>query len=392
MKYSINLGKGGKSSCFWLRQVRIIFKNNYSKRVPFLYWGDLVLNRKPIIRRVLFGIEAHLTMYFYVYVQDFLRLNLLLQYVQQKKGLVDFSFLHDFNETHKILYPDLFDGGGIQKDEFSSILLSDICIGKGTRIVELGSTLGASIIKFNIIKELKDVNHEFRWVGIENSSALEHLSESLHKNKIDIVKSYKDLERLENSHLLSRFVASYVFESASDFATWLIQNFESFVIEDAFSLDGDIKVFNHGMPEIFMDFMILQLVLIENNFNIYVENMYFDYPAKSNKCINLRIIGTKDVNFLQKYQNSINSKKLIKCDASEPYKFLNSLHVDKNYLKNIKHNKNIYPIWAETPITYSRMKQRYLYIKNRLKNRAYPSTVKVGPHIASTLRSYLDKI
>lgn len=362
------------------------------KRIPFLYWGDLVINQKPIIRRVLFGIEAHLGMYFYVYVQDFLRLNLLLKYVQQRKRLIDFSFLNDFNDTFKILYPDLFDGGGIQKDEFSSILLSDICIGKETRIVELGSTLGASILKFRIINELKDINHEFRWVGIENSSVLVNLSDTLHKSKIDLVKSYSELEQLENSHLLSRFVASYVFESAREFCTWLIHNFESFVIEDAFSLDGDIKVFNHGMPEVFMDFITLQQVLIHNNFDLYVENMYYDYPAKTNECINMRIIGTKDVNFLQKYQNQVNSKKLIKCDASEPFKFLESLTFDKNYLKNIKHNKSIYPIWAETPISYSRTKQRYLYIKNRIKNRSYPSAIKIGAHIASTLRSYLDKV
>ena len=165
-------------------------------------------------------------MYFYVYVQDFLRLNLVLHYVQQKKlsKLLDFSFLRDFNDTHKILYPDLFNGGGIQKkNEFISILLSDLCIERGTRIVELGSTVGASVLKFRIIQELKQVNTEIRWVGIEKSSVLEYLSQSLHDHPIEIVKSYNDLERLQKSHLLARFVPSYVFKGADEFATWIVE-------------------------------------------------------------------------------------------------------------------------------------------------------------------------
>jgi hypothetical protein len=363
-------------------------------RIPFLYWGDLVSNRKPIIRRVLFGIEAHLSMYFYVYVQDFLRMNLLLHYVRQKKlsKLLDFSFLLDFNDTHKILYPDLFNGGGIQKNEFTSILLSDLCIEQGTRIVELGSTVGASVLKFRIIQDVKQVNTEIRWVGIENSSVLEHLSQSLHDHPIEIVKSYKDLERLQKSHLLARFVSSYVFKGADDFATWIVENFESFVIEDAFSADGDKKIFNHGMPEVFMDFITLQKILLDNKFFLYIENMYLDYPANTSQCINMRVIGTKDANFLQKYQELYGSNTLFVCDANEPYKFLSKLRVDKNYLKNVKHNKSVYPIWAETPINYSRYQQRFLYLLNRFKIRAYRSTVRTDPHIARTLREYLDRM
>ena len=33
------------------------------------------------------------------------------------------------------------------------------------------------------------------------------------------------------------------------------------------------------MPEVFMDFITLQKILLNNNFFLYIEYMYFDYPA-----------------------------------------------------------------------------------------------------------------
>ena len=191
---------------------------------------------------------------------------------------------------------------------------------------------------------------------------------------------------------MARFVPSYVFKGADEFATWIVENFESFVIEDAFSADGDKKVFNHGMPEVFMDFITLQKILLNNNFFLYIEYMYFDYPANTSQCINMRVIGTKDANFLQKYQELYGSNTLFECDSNEPYKFLSKLCVDKNYLKSVKHNKSVYPVWAETPINYSRNLQRFLYILNRFKIRAYKSTVRTGPNISRTLMEYLDRM
>ena len=359
-----------------------------------MYWGDLVFKQKPIIRRVLFGIEAHLTMYFYVYIQDFLRFNLLLQYVHSKniKNSNDLTFLEDFNKDYKSLYPDLFNGGGIQEGEFTNILLSDICMGSGKRIVELGSTVGTSIVKFKIIRYLKNKSFDFHLVGIENSSVLGYLSNFLHGNDIKIIKSYKNLEPFGNSHLLSRFVASYVFNSGNDFAEWLIKNFDSFVIEDAFSLNQDIRVFNHGLPETYMDFKTFQHSLSKSGFQLYIEHVYIDYPAKSNQCFVMRIIGTKDVDFAQKNQDSFNFANVIQVDPNDPFKFLDGLRTDRNYLKNVKHNKSAFPVWSETPGSYSRFKQSLAYIKNRFKVRTYPSNLRIGRHIASSLKSYLDKL
>lgn len=81
------------------------------------------------------------------------------------------------------------------------------------RVVELGSSFGCASIKWSLIKNILGEQDEHDFVGIENSPFMLHVFRLLIGDHASVVSEVEDLERIDGSSLLSRFVASYAFDA-----------------------------------------------------------------------------------------------------------------------------------------------------------------------------------
>lgn len=282
--------------------------NESNKRFPILLWGDLVEGGQPVLRRALAGFRAHECMYAWVYLTDYLAhgrlLDLFLKMGQEdRRNLlkeldgdlwtrVDRSLVDPHYQLSKSAYEPV---------AFMACLAAQFGEMSPT-IVELGSTFFASKSKFEIVDHIAREcfvdwpQLQPNWVGIDNSRFMHDTTRALHGDGVvEMVDDYRAIAKSDRFAIfLSRFVTSYVFSSALEFADYLAERFQIALVEDAYSTtDQDVSVFNHGQAEVFFSVSTAMGRLERADFEIYVLDSYPEFPAGSAPCHVIRYLAVK---------------------------------------------------------------------------------------------------
>lgn len=338
-----------------------------SDRLPILLWGDVVKGGKPVLRRTLAGERAHECMYAWVYLTDFLSLKRLLDQIEQLPEEVRCSVFREFDnlwkhvdrsqiDPHSQLVPSSFE------PVVHALSLSHTSKQRQPRFVELGSTFFASIAKLRLASRVAEsclatpIEISPQWIGIDNSQFMHDVVHLLHgSQEVDLLDDYKNLETSgEFSVLLSRFVASYVFESSADYADYVAQHFSAVVVEDAYSTtQSDVRVHNHGQPEVFFSLPTVFQKLEENGFSFYILETYPDWPGDAAPCHVVRYLATKRELVTDEYVDMIEklgfSFDPVQCrvKANEVLGRLNAKVSQEDWQK-VQLNKLKNPVWGRT--------------------------------------------
>jgi hypothetical protein len=279
-----------------------------TKRFPFLMWGDLVEARRPVLRRALAGYRAHECMYAWVYLTEYLAHRRLLDRLpalpaetrrdllkQMDHGLwsaLDRSAI----DPHFQLSASMFE---------SVAAMACIAAQSGDTepdFVELGSTFFTSKTRFEIVDAV--ARERFtdwpglrpRWLGIDNSRFMHDTTRALHGGEaVSLYEDYRLAPKPQRYGVfLSRFVASYAFQTSMEFGAYLADRFRAALVEDAYSTTiDDVPVFNHGQAETFFSIPALFGLLEQAGFTCYVLDSYPDFPAGAAPCHVIRYLALR---------------------------------------------------------------------------------------------------
>ena len=274
-----------------------------------MVWGDLVEHSKPIVRRTLVGDNAHQCMYAWVYLTDFLYVKRLSEAFDDS---VNSSPYHTYREFIKIMDKvasqrnvDPHFQHNIESWLIAFILsaISQTDNGK-TSIVELGQTF------FTLKNKVEFINEHFHsktrpveWVGLDNSSFAIDVAKTLQNDvEIQYLENWKlfkpqTIKKGNKSTFTSRFVSSYAFSNTSEFLNFLaLSQFDNIIIEEPFNTnDTDYKTFNHGLPILYLNFKSVVEFAKKNKFSISLLGAYGDNPASSGRCMNTRLLLSKNM-------------------------------------------------------------------------------------------------
>ena len=274
-----------------------------AKRLPILLWGDLVEDGAPVLRRALAGYRAHECMYAWVYLTDYLAHRRLLDALagmapESRRNLLDELDGDLWKRLNRAAIDPHFQ---LSKAGFEAVAhMACIAAAADERkpvFVELGSTFFASKTKLEILNRAADWPPlEPAWIGVDNSAFMHDATRALHGGSaVRMVNDYHQVAEPERLALfLSRFVASYAFSGGQPFADYLAGRFQAALIEDAYSTSGeDVRVSNHGQPEVFFSIPETFGRIEQAGFAIHVLDSYPDFPAGSAPCHVIRYLAAK---------------------------------------------------------------------------------------------------
>ena len=336
-------------------------------RFPILLWGDLVKGGRPVLRRALAGFRAHECMYAWVYLTDYLAHKRLLDLVSAMnpqdcgellKGL-DGSLWTRFDRSLVDPHYQL-SAAAYEPVAILTCLAADFD-DRAPTFTELGSTFFASKTKFEIIDQLAAKcfsdwpQLKPKWIGIDNSRFMHDTTRTLHgQGAVELLDDYRALPRLDGLAIfLSRFVTSYVFSSASEFADFIAERFQIALIEDAYSTtEDDAAVFNHGQAEIFFSIPMAIGRLEQVDFDIYLLDTYPEFPAGSAPCHVIRYIAIKKGLLRARAKERLASLGIDSMNQPTAVKLLlqqlNS-RIPRERWRAIKKAKRESPVWGRTP-------------------------------------------
>ncbi|PCJ50624.1 MAG: hypothetical protein COA74_02295 [Gammaproteobacteria bacterium] len=383
-------------------------------RIPILIWGDLQLGKKAVIRRSLAGNRAHECMYAWVYLTEYFAIKRLTDKITLLKSNVEQtqSALHDFDsKAWQVLDRSAIDPHfQVNKTSFDvSVLLnalvySNSIIKPSAQIVELGQTFFTAIDKYKLVKlfsadKFDTDNTEIRWVGLDNSEFCNLTAVTLHpemNKSINIFNDWSDFQADEGAIFHSRFVCSYAFQTTNQLVDYLVSNYSSIILEDAYSFDGtDFVTENHGQKQVFMHLEKLINKMICHGYDCHILDYYGDYPADAGRCLVVKMIFMKQadynfeklITFLTYHNLNIN----LKSTESVVKEMLSS--INKKDWREIESNKKVNPVWGKTEkSTLSKWQKFKNRINNKLKLRATgyksynPTSINVEEEILRHLR------
>jgi hypothetical protein len=240
-------------------------------RLPFLVWGDAMpQGGRPQVRRALAGADAHECMYSWVYLNELLAVrDLLAGTPRDPQNQVSEELEGVFGPVVELL-------------------------GKDGELVELGSTMFASIEKVDLLaKKLgKDVSSVL-FSGIEYSPFMRRAAASLHPGHAlnQVVEPHQWSRSRERVVHVSRFVGSYAFRSTEEFAAELARA-DAFHIIDVFGLGDEFASWDLGLPITFFD--IGKLAADLPGFDLYATKVTPEYHyAGRKKAMVLRLLGVR---------------------------------------------------------------------------------------------------
>lgn len=277
------------------------------KRFPFLMWGDLVEGREPVLRRALAGYRAHECMYAWVYLTEYLAHRRLLERLpdltaDMRRGLFQGMDETVWEELDRAKVDPHFQ---ITRPMFESIAaMTFLAADAGEArpvFVELGSTFFTSRLRFEIVDRVARERFadwpklEPHWLGIDNSPFMHDTTHALHGEGIELADDYRSASKSQRfSIFLSRFVASYAFQSGTEFADYLGDRFQAALVEDAYSTtEHDLNVFNHGQAETFFAIPATLAALEKHGMEVWILNAYPDHPAGAAPCHVIRYMAAK---------------------------------------------------------------------------------------------------
>ena len=336
-------------------------------RTPMMVWGDLVEYQKPIVRRTLVGDNAHECMYAWVYLTEFLyvkRLRAEFEDGVYPRPFNDYNeFIKSINEvaSQRVIDPHFQHNIESWLIAFILSVIIEKDNGKNS-IIELGQTFFTLKNKVEFINEYLHKKYtSVEWIGVDNSSFAIDVAKTLQNDdSIKYVTDWKlcgsDTIKIENKSIFtSRFVSSYAFSSTNEFLNFLALNkFENIIIEEPFNVDhADLNTFNHGLPILYFNLKAVIKFARENKFSISLLGAYGDNPASSGRCVNTRLLISKNMPDEKKLNvllsNFSHSGTTIELNCSETLlERYNKLVKSLNW-KSIDDYKRVNPVWSKTP-------------------------------------------
>lgn len=332
------------------------------KRLPILLWGDLREGESPVLRRALAGFRAHECMYAWVYLTEHLANLRLLEQLPDLPPEARRSLLTGLDGgIWKQLDRNRLDPHfQLSKAAFESIAyMACLAAQSGDQkplFAELGSTFFTSRTRFEIVSRIASElcadwpRMSPRWLGIDNSNFMHDTVRALH-GESDLIDDYREMKKPEGfASFLSRFVASYAFNSGGDFASWLAERFQVVLVEDAYStVERDVAVQNHGQPQIFFSVPATFCKLREAGFQIYVLDSYPDWPAGTAPCHVVKYLALRDLEPKQAFEN-LNRLGYAPPPPTDPVVLLEQLNagVSARQWHEVRAAKAISPVWGRS--------------------------------------------
>ena len=279
-----------------------------AKRFPILLWGDLVEDSSPILRRALAGFRAHECMYAWVYLTEHLAHRRLVDMFSDlpadlQRGLLARMDSDLWESIDRATVDPHFQ---VSRTMFESVAWMSCLAARSGEVapdfVELGSTFFTSIARFDLIDRVARARFpewprlQPRWLGIDNSRFMHDATRALHGNAaITLSDDYRTAPKPERfAVFLSRFVASYAFARGSDFSDYLAARFQAAVVEDAYAtVAEEVRVSNHGQPEVFFSIPEVFGRLEKSGFEIFLLDAYPDFPAGAAPCHVIRYLAAR---------------------------------------------------------------------------------------------------
>lgn len=332
-------------------------------RLPFLLWGDLRKNKKALLRYALAGEEAHLPIYFYVYLREF------FEYKKLCSLHLNATNLKEIRKKVQTVYPQgswLLGDDQISRAYFISIIADHE---KNLNVWELGSTLFTISTKVDYLNSVFGKKSKIKYFGIEKNKYLSQLSKILHPNcRIYSDKNYLNPLKKKNKNLfVSRFVSSYVFEKTEYLADQLTK-FDYGYLTEPFNLDeGENLHYNHGLPNAFFDFVKLLQKLL-NSHDCFSAGHYYDHPAGTSLCFVCNLV------FISK---NLKSKKDIQKKLKKTFDLFQQIENPTDYLAQVRSGitktekrsleilKKLNPVWGKADLSQPPIKNLLTLIKSK---------------------------
>lgn len=337
-----------------------------SDRLPILLWGDIVRDSQPVLRRAVAGENAHECMYAWVYLTELLALKRLLEKMESPADFIELDEWPNLDRTAVDPHCQTV------KASFDAVATA-MCLtpeGQSPTFVELGSTFFASLIREKIIaKAMSDPPNVAGWIGIDNAQFMHDVTQLIHDQPAKLLHDYRDYQAADGfSVLLSRFVASYVFNSAAATAEFFSE-FDAVVIEDAYSVTvEDVAVHNHGQPETFSSLPLLMKALEEQGYAIRVFESYPDFPSGAQQCHVVKYVAAKESMLGGEFFGRMNQLG-IKLEEIQPWATSESLldhlneQVSAEDWERVKRRKQAYPVWGRTDTSVDYLAERPAFPK-----------------------------
>jgi hypothetical protein len=339
-------------------------KNVLPKRLPFLLWGDLRKNKKALLRYALAGEEAHLPIYFYVYLREYFEYKKLAVTSLKAKSL------KDLKTKLKRLFPNklwLLENDQILRAYFIKTVGD---YENKLNVWELGSTLFTISTKVDYLIGAFGKKTKIDYHGIEKNEYLSQLSKILHPS----CKVYPDIKHInplkkKNKNLfVSRFVSSYVFKNTDALADQ-ISLFDYAFLTEPFNFNGgDCVRYNHGLPNTFFDFCAL-LNRLHATHNLFSAGYYYDHPAGTAPCFVCDlVIVAKNAKHSQSIQTKLNQSFDTFERIGDPAAFMKRVRseINKKEKTILKVSKLLNPVWGKVDLSNQPMKIVLSLIKSIL--------------------------
>ena len=196
-----------------------------------------------------------------------------------------------------------------------------------------------------------------KWTGIDNSSFAVEVAKILQGETDDInfFKDHRDYsinQEVKRSIFTSRFVSSYAFTSTAEFIAFLTKhNFDAMVLDEPFNAGrSDLKTYNHGLPICYFQLDELNHFAISNGYQIEVIDWYPDNPARSGRCLNMKLAiqrkGTPSVAHVSRDLSLDHNYKLLVSNFTTE-DLLHQITADR--WRQVDQFKFQNPVWSQTP-------------------------------------------
>lgn len=339
-------------------------KNSAPKRLPFLLWGDLRKSKKALLRYALAGEEAHLPIYFYVYLRE------LFEYKKLFLSPLSAKNLNGLRANLKKISPEkiwLLSDDQILRAYFISIIADNE---KTLNVWELGSTIFTIYTKVEyLIKALKK-KFKIIYYGIEKNTYLSDLSKILHpKCKVYSDVNKINLNKTDRKNLfVSRFVSSYVFKNTASLADLLVK-FDYGYLTEPFNLArGECLQYNHGLPNIFFDFVKLLKKLLETH-DCFCAGYYYDYPAGTSPCFVCDLVFiSKKIKHNKKIKETLQQEFEVFEKIEDPIIFAEMVRarISKIEKSCLALSKRLNPVWGKVDLSNPLMNLLTLFLRSRV--------------------------
>jgi hypothetical protein len=274
------------------------------RRVPLLVWGDVFPDGdRPQVRRVLAGADAHECMYSWVYQNELLTANDLVQ-VAAKQSYDEPKQVGAIRARFDALRAGITDPqyqiSGDLIERFIPATVFLVAAGsENAEFCELGSTFFASIEKLDLCSRIVGSpldRGKLQFSGIEYSPFLKRASLHAHPNdNIRLVTTPEEWARARPyAFHLSRFVGSYAFRSTQEMVDQIVRC-DAFHVTDAFNLEPtDFHSWDLGLPITFMNLPALLDGLAGSGFDLYLTSIDPEFHAAGKqKAAVVRLFGIK---------------------------------------------------------------------------------------------------